>query len=71
MRTFHSRNSHSSAGVAGGTAPIAGIAQEQIRLYYSEWDGIVKESIETLGAPAVATSVQRPYRAFLTLSRPR
>ena len=54
MRTFHSRNSHSSEGVAGGTGRTAGIAQEQIHLYYSRSGGEVKESIESLGTPAVA-----------------
>jgi hypothetical protein len=48
LRTFHSRNSHSSEGVAGGTGEAAGIAQEQIHLYYSRWGGEVKESIESL-----------------------
>ena len=61
LRTFHSRNSHPSAGVAGGTGRIAGIAQEQIRLYYSQWGGVVKESIETLGAP-VRFNTFLPYR---------
>ena len=51
MRTSHSRNSHSSEGVAGGTGAAAGIAQKQIHLYYSRLGGEVKESIESLGAP--------------------
>jgi hypothetical protein len=42
LRTFHSRNSHSSEGVAGGTGEAAGIAQEQIHLYYSRRRGGVK-----------------------------
>jgi hypothetical protein len=60
FRTFHSRNSHSSAGVAGGTGRTAGIAQEQVHLYYSRVGGEVKESIESLGAKAVANSRKRP-----------
>jgi hypothetical protein len=48
LRTFHSRNSHSSAGVAGGTGRAEGIARKQIRLYYSRQGGEVKESIESL-----------------------
>jgi hypothetical protein len=35
LRTFHSRNSHSSEGVAGGTGRTAGIARKRIHLYYS------------------------------------
>jgi hypothetical protein len=35
LRTFHSRNSHSSAGAAGGTGRAEGIAQKWIHLYYS------------------------------------
>ena len=54
LRTFHSRNSHSSEGVAGGTGRTAGIAQQQIHLYYSCTGGEVKESIESLVAKAVA-----------------
>ena len=60
MRTFHSRNSHSSAGVAGGTGRTAGIARKQIHLYYSRFGGGVKESIESLIAKAVANSRKRP-----------
>ena len=52
FRTFHSRNSHSSAGVAGGTGRTAGIASGQIHLYYSGSGGGVKESIESLIAKA-------------------
>jgi hypothetical protein len=54
LRTFHSRNSHSSAGVAGGTGRADGIARKQIHLYCSRWGGEVKESIESLIAKAVA-----------------
>ena len=61
LRTFHSRNSHSAAGVAGGTGRTAGITQERIRLYYSQRGGVVKESIETLGAP-VRFNTFLPYR---------
>ena len=57
LRTFHSRNSHSSAGVAGGTGRTAGIAQEQIHLYYSRSGGEVKESIESLGGQTVLRRV--------------
>ena len=54
LRTSHSRNSHSSEGVAGGTGGAAGIAEKQIRPYYSCSGGEVKESIESLVAKAVA-----------------
>ena len=70
MRTFHSRNSHSSAGVAGGTGAAAGIAQEQIHLYYSWRKGGVKESIESLIAKAVANSRKRQYPAHKTQQDP-
>ena len=70
MRTSHSRNAHSSAGVAGGTGRTAGIAQEQIRLYYSHWGGMVKESIETLGAKAVANRGKHLYSAHKTQQDP-
>ena len=66
MRTFHSRNSHSSEGVAGGTGEAAGIAQKQIHLYYSRSRGGVKESIESLIAKAVANSRKRPYPSSST-----
>ena len=59
LRTFHSRNSHSSAGVAGGTGRADGIARKQIHLYYSQWGGMVKESIETIGTPAVGKNPAR------------
>jgi hypothetical protein len=60
LRTFHSRNSHSSEGAAGGTGRSAGIAQQTIHLYYSRSGGEVKESIESLGTKAVANSRKRP-----------
>ena len=56
LRTSHSRNSHSSAGVAGGTGRTAGITGGQIHLYYSRRRGGVKESIESLGGAVVARS---------------
>ena len=62
FRTFHSRNSHSSAGVAGGTGRTAGIAQKQIHLYYSRLGGEVKESIESLVANAVAKNYATPVQ---------
>ena len=61
LRTFHSRNSHSSEGAAGGTGRTAGITGGQIHLYYSRSGGGVKESIESLIAKAVANSGKRPY----------
>ena len=36
MRTCHSRNSHSSAGGAGGTGRTAGIGTKQVHQYYSQ-----------------------------------
>ena len=41
----------------------AGIAKQQIHLYYSRWGGGVKESIESLIAKAVASSRKRLYPA--------
>ena len=70
MRTFHSRNSHSSEGGAGGTGAAEGIAQRQIRLYCSRRRGGVKESIESLIAKAVANSRKRQYHAHKTQQDP-
>jgi hypothetical protein len=53
FRTFHSRNSHSSEGAAGGTGAAAGIARKQIHMYYSCSGGEVKESIESLSGQTV------------------
>jgi hypothetical protein len=58
LRTFHSRNSHSSAGAAGGTGRAEGIAQKQIHLYYSRRRGGVKESIESLIGTASTKTMQ-------------
>ena len=60
FRTFHSRNSHSSAGAAGGTGRTAGITGGQIHLYQSRSGGEVKESIESLIAKAVAKNHATP-----------
>ena len=68
MRTFHSRNSHSSEGAAGGTGTAEGITRDQIHLYYMRLGGEVKESIESLGGQAVLRRVPitgRPRIAVL------
>lgn len=52
LRTFHSRNSHSSAGVADVTGWAEGIAHEQIQLHYSLRGGGVMEPLETFCAQA-------------------
>ena len=70
MRTLHSRNSHSSEGVAEGAGRAEGIAQEQIHPYYSWRKGGVKESIESLIAKAVANSRKRQYPAHKTQQDP-
>ena len=66
MKTFHSRNSHSSEGVAEGAGRAEGITRDQIHLYYSGSGGGVKESIESLVAKAVANSRKCPYPAQKT-----
>ena len=60
LRTFHSRNSHSSAGAPEAAGRAAGITGGQIHLYYSGSGGEVKESIESLIAKAVTNSRKRP-----------
>jgi len=68
LRTFHSRNSHSSEGAAGGTGTAEGITRDQIHLYYMRLGGEVKESIESLGGQAVLRRVPitgRPRIAVL------
>ena len=66
LRTFHSRNSHSSEETAGGTGEAAGIARKRIHLYCSRLGGGVKESIESLIAKAVANRWKCRYPAHKT-----
>ena len=60
MRTFHSRNSYSPEGAAGGPGRAAGIAQKRIHLHYSRWG---QESKESHSTKAVANSRKLPYPA--------
>ena len=59
LRTFHSRNSHSLEGAAGGPGRAAG-AQKRIHLHYSRWG---QESKESHSTKAVANSRKLPYPA--------
>jgi hypothetical protein len=60
LRTFHSRNSHSPEGAAGGPGRAAAIAEKRIHLHYSLWG---QESKESHSTKAVANSRKHPYPA--------